>query len=78
MQFPHLAQRRLALCTLLLAALNSATAQEPADDEFVLQEAAYLSQHVVQPTIRWAPCATAPNVATWCPRSSRLPAALSS
>ena len=53
-------RQSLALCSLLLLALNNAQAQEPNDEEFVVQEAAYLSQHIVQPAIRWAPCATAP------------------
>lgn len=50
-----------ALCLSLLVASGSVTAQDPVDDEFVLQHAAYLSQHYVQPAIRWAPCAVAPS-----------------
>lgn len=54
-------RRGYALCLSLLVTVGSATAQEPVDDEFVLQHSAYLSMNVVQPAIRWAPCAAAPS-----------------
>ncbi len=51
----------LALCSLLLLAPNTAKAQGLDDEDFVLQEGAYLAQHYVQPDIRWAPCEKAPT-----------------
>lgn len=50
----------IALCSLLLAGLNTARAQELFDEDAELQEASYVAQHYVQPTIRWTPCAQAP------------------
>jgi pimeloyl-ACP methyl ester carboxylesterase len=57
----HLLRRSLALCGLMTLALHSATAQDSLDDDFTLQEAAYLAQHAAHPAIRWAPCAQAPS-----------------
>lgn len=58
---PRTTRYGLALCSLLLLTLGRAHAQTTVDEDFVLQEAAYLSQHYVQPSIRWAPCPQAPK-----------------
>jgi pimeloyl-ACP methyl ester carboxylesterase len=52
----RLSRCSLVLCSLLLLTLGCAQAQATADEDFVLQEAAYLSQHYVPPAIQWSPC----------------------